>query len=325
MQIKKQISGWLKHCAAAFSLVLATSAIGATDVTTYFHNDVSGTPMLATDAAGQVVWKETYRPYGQKLTNSAAADGNKVGYAGKPFDNNTGLSYMGARYYDPVLGRFTGIDPKEVDPSDLHSFNRYVFGNNNPYKFVDPDGRSPLDVAFLMYDLGKLGLAMYSGVGVGAAVADVAMSAVGVASPFPGVGQAMKAARTAEHAVGVGRGVQKASEAAVAAKTAEARAAEIHSVLDVRAQRARTTAVTETQEGIRVVSSSERRLTPAQRRQLGPNEVEGIGVGHAEATGIRSARDMGLTPTGTAASRPICQSCADTLRQNGVDAMSPFK
>ena len=129
--------------------------MAATDVTTYFHNDVSGTPMLATDAAGQVVWKETYRPYGQKLTNSVAADGNKVGYAGKPFDNNTGLSYMGARYYDPMLGRFTGIDPKEVDPNDLHSFNRYAYANNNPYKFVDPDGRSPLLV--LLPVLGWMG------------------------------------------------------------------------------------------------------------------------------------------------------------------------
>ncbi|MGB4066210.1 MAG: RHS repeat-associated core domain-containing protein [Azonexus sp.] len=145
MQIKYVMTGWLKRSAALLlGAVIATSAVAATDMTTYFHNDVSGTPMLATNASGQVVWKETYRPYGEKLTNSAASANNKVGFAGKPYDGNTGLSYMGARYYDSVLGRFTGIDPKEVNPNDLHSFNRYAYANNNPYKFVDPDGRSPL-------------------------------------------------------------------------------------------------------------------------------------------------------------------------------------
>jgi RHS repeat-associated protein len=108
-------------------------------------------------------------------------------------------------------------------------------------------------------------------------------------------------------------------------KSAEARAKEIHSVLDPRAQRARTTAVTETQEGVRVVSSSERRLTPAQRAQLGANEVEGVGAGHAEVTGVNAARNMGLTPTGTAASRPICSSCAGTLSEQGIDPLSPLK
>ncbi len=54
---------------------------------------------------------------------------------------------MGARYYHPTLGRFTGIDPVGFTQANLHSHNRYTYANNNPYKFVDPDGRVAVPVA----------------------------------------------------------------------------------------------------------------------------------------------------------------------------------
>jgi uncharacterized protein RhaS with RHS repeats len=47
---------------------------------------------------------------------------------------------MQARYYDPVIGRFYSNDP--IGFRDVHSFNRYAYANNNPYKYIDPDGRA---------------------------------------------------------------------------------------------------------------------------------------------------------------------------------------
>ena len=54
--------------------------------------------------------------------------------------------YMQARYYDPVIGRFYSNDPVDAlghmqrGNSIAHGFNRYVYANNNPYKYTDPDG-----------------------------------------------------------------------------------------------------------------------------------------------------------------------------------------
>jgi len=45
---------------------------------------------------------------------------------------------MQQRYYDPVIGRFYSNDPLSF--RDTHSFNRYAYANNNPYKYVDPFG-----------------------------------------------------------------------------------------------------------------------------------------------------------------------------------------
>lgn len=115
------------------------------DVITYYHNDISGTPLAATDAQGNLLWKESYRPYGERWLKSAAGSSdNRLWFGGKPQEPDTGLSYLGARYYNPQLGRFMGMDPKGVNPDDLHSVNRYAYGNNNPYKFVDPNGKHPL-------------------------------------------------------------------------------------------------------------------------------------------------------------------------------------
>ena len=106
---------------------------------------------------------------------------------------------------------------------------------------------------------------------------------------------------------------------------ARERAQEIHSVLDSRAQRQRTTAVTETEEGVRIISSSERDLSSKQKSILQLNEIAAKGDGHAEVTGVNTAKDMGFTPTGTAASRPICQNCAVFLNENSVQPLSPLK
>jgi RHS repeat-associated protein len=113
---------------------------------TYLHHDLAGSVIAATDANGAVIWKEDYRPYGERVMNDPASSNNRQFFTGKPLDQDTALSYMGARYYDPAVGRFLGTDAIGFSPQKPYSFNRYAYANGNPYRFVDPDGHSPLAV-----------------------------------------------------------------------------------------------------------------------------------------------------------------------------------
>jgi RHS repeat-associated protein len=127
---------------ALLSLTPGPAAAQQREIITYLHPDITGSPIMATDAAGNVLWKERYAPYGERQVN--ADDGrNSLWFTGKGQDSQTGLSYFGARWYDPLTGRFTGVDPVSFVESNPHSFNRYAYANNNPYKFKDPDGRLP--------------------------------------------------------------------------------------------------------------------------------------------------------------------------------------
>jgi RHS repeat-associated protein len=130
-------------------LLCAVASLGATaaGTVTYYHNDLLGSPVAATNSTGQVIWRESYRPYGERITNDANSASNKVWFTSRRQDAETGLVYMGARYYDPVMGRFLSIDPAGFDEKNIHSHNRYAYANNNPYRFADPDGRQAAAVA----------------------------------------------------------------------------------------------------------------------------------------------------------------------------------
>jgi RHS repeat-associated protein len=124
--------------------------VGDGETITYLHNDFAGSPLAATDVAGNIVWKENYRPFGERLNSQAESTDNRQWFHGKAADADTGLQYFGARYYDPVLGRFMGVDPVGFQEDNIHSFNKYAYGNNNPYRFVDPDGNQSFEQKTMM-------------------------------------------------------------------------------------------------------------------------------------------------------------------------------
>jgi RHS repeat-associated protein len=110
----------------------------------WYHLDHLNSTKCITDAAGVIEVNYTYRAFGEQLRR-LAADGTptedvaKYSYGGKELDEEIGLYYFNARYYDATLGRFISLDPIQ-DGS-----NWYVYCSNNPLCFVDPSGLLKLD------------------------------------------------------------------------------------------------------------------------------------------------------------------------------------
>jgi RHS repeat-associated protein len=123
---------------AAVSLLIGAQAF-AERTTTYYHTDGLGSVVAATNEAGAVLWRKDYAPYGAQIDTTPETE--RTAYTGKQHDEVTGLTYFGARYFDPEIGRFMSVDPVRFMESNPLTFNRYAYANNNPYKFVDPDGR----------------------------------------------------------------------------------------------------------------------------------------------------------------------------------------
>lgn len=128
----------------------------------YYHNDHLGSPVATTDERGDLLWRAHFRPYGERQENPTDAAFGNIGYTGHTQDADSGLVYMQARYYDPVIGRFMAVDPVGVNAGKPVSFNRYAYANNNPYLYVDPDGRSPA----LFLEAVAIGALIYTGAAI---------------------------------------------------------------------------------------------------------------------------------------------------------------
>ena len=118
--------------------VLGTNVLPAAETVTYYYTNPQGTVLATTDAAGNVLSTVEYRPYGEQILGVPEAG---PGYTGHINDPDSGLVYMQARYYDPVVGRFVAVDPAVSEPGDVLSASRYAYANSNPVKYVDPTGK----------------------------------------------------------------------------------------------------------------------------------------------------------------------------------------
>jgi RHS repeat-associated protein len=113
---------------------------GTGAVTYWLHTDRLGSIQAVTDGTAQVVFRRTYRPYGQTLAEGGSPAESR-GWIDQRNDPETGLTYLHARYYDPGLGVFLSPDPIGI----RGGMNQYAYAVGNPVNFTDRFGLSPSD------------------------------------------------------------------------------------------------------------------------------------------------------------------------------------
>nr|WP_243167921.1 RHS repeat-associated core domain-containing protein [Anaerocolumna cellulosilytica] len=110
----------------------------------YYLYNGHGDVVQIVDRNGNVVNNYKYDEWGNILESTETIS-NPFKYAGEIYDEETGLYYLRARYYDPALGRFLNEDSVEGQVNNPLSLNLYTYCYNNPLIYIDPTGNTAKD------------------------------------------------------------------------------------------------------------------------------------------------------------------------------------
>ncbi|MEL4106285.1 kelch repeat-containing protein [Oscillospiraceae bacterium WX1] len=119
--------------------------------TLYYLYNGHGDVVNIADSTGSIVMTYDYDAFGV-VTTATGNIANSYLYAGYQFDDETGMYYLNARYYDPVTARFISADTYTGQASDPLSLNLYTYCNNEPMMFTDPTGHDSAPVTVYMPD-----------------------------------------------------------------------------------------------------------------------------------------------------------------------------
>jgi len=108
----------------------------------YYHPDHLGSSSYITNLDGEVVQHIEYVPFGEVFIEERNSIWNTPYlFNAKEFDEETGLYYYGARYYDPRLSLWISTDKSAIIAP---GYSPYTFCKNNPNIMVDPNGNFPI-------------------------------------------------------------------------------------------------------------------------------------------------------------------------------------
>ena len=109
----------------------------------FYITDHLGSVIALTDENGNITDQYQYDEYGT-ITKKIGTSHNTRYYTGQELDNDSGLIYLRARYYDPIMGRFIRRDPI----GSVGGMNHYVYTVNNPINYKDINGMHHVGVLY---------------------------------------------------------------------------------------------------------------------------------------------------------------------------------
>ncbi|TCM99391.1 RHS repeat-associated protein [Paenibacillus sp. BK033] len=174
----------------------------------YLYNGHADVTALVQDN-GTIAATYTYDVFGN-LTSQTGTVNNSIRYAGYQYDDESGLYYLNARYYDPKIARFMSEDTYDGEQNDPLSLNLYTYGHNNPIRYTDPTGHWIVDAIFLAADIAAFAKKP--------SLANAGMVALSVASFADPTGAASAAIHGARAAGKVVKAVKTTKKAASATK-----------------------------------------------------------------------------------------------------------
>ncbi|MFV0531045.1 MAG: RHS repeat domain-containing protein [Flavobacteriales bacterium] len=108
----------------------------------YYHPDHLGSSSYITNLDGEVVQHVEYVPFGEVFLEERNNTWNTPYlFNAKELDEETGLYYYGARYYNPRISLWLSVDPLAEKYPNI---SPYAYVANNPINYIDPDGREPI-------------------------------------------------------------------------------------------------------------------------------------------------------------------------------------
>ncbi|HLP04618.1 MAG TPA: toxin TcdB middle/N-terminal domain-containing protein [Paludibacter sp.] len=127
---------------------LVSSSPTTTANSYFYHSDHLGSSSLITDPTGAIVQHIEYVPFGEIFVNERNSSWQTPYlFNAKERDDETGLTYYGARYYDSEGVNWWSTDPQKFDAPN---FGSYVYCFDSPVVYVDPNGKYGVNIHYVM-------------------------------------------------------------------------------------------------------------------------------------------------------------------------------